>query len=442
MNRLKNIHNQRTCYIIGKGASLDRIASSCILTRIKAEGSCPVIALNETITKIEKLELDNPVYSLQQDGLEQCMRLPKKATLLLSHNRSDRYFTDYPHRFIYDQVKDFHMPDKLFTACTAMEFAKLMGCSEIVFIAFDAVTDSDKGYPTCLGELYRNSMNDGDRFKRFGEQLKLKVGEMGIPASFYSINQEKFFPINIGNFTVMTCTGDRPLAFSLCRRFLMRQTVFPRRWIVVDDGTKPLSWGQYCGAHYIRRIPKASDPSHTLPVNILAGMPYVATDKLVFFEDDDWYRNDFLEKIGEALSSNEIVGQANSIYYRIMRREYRILSNTNHAGLWSTGIGKSMQASLKNACVKRSMHERRPFLVDRVLWRKAQNAKIGFLYRDPYTVGIKEMPGRRGKTMGWGSEEKGFIADERMDFLANIIGDDVNDYVAIAEGRKQLWQTE
>ena len=44
--------------------------------------------------------------------------------------------------------------------------------------------------------------------------------------------------------------------------------------------------------------------------------------------------------------------------------------------------------------------------------------------------------------MGWGTTEEKFISDERMDFLANIVGEDVSLYVAVAEGRRQPWQIE
>ena len=40
--------------------------------------------------------------------------------------------------------------------------------------------------------------------------------------------------------TVITPTGDRPLAFSLCRKWIFNQTIKPDQHIIVDDGKIPM----------------------------------------------------------------------------------------------------------------------------------------------------------------------------------------------------------
>ena len=58
--------------------------------------------------------------------------------------------------------------------------------------------------------------------------------------------------------TLITPTGDRPLAFALCQNWMRKQTVLPFQWVVVDDGKIPMK--PYVPMEYVRRKPHPNDP--------------------------------------------------------------------------------------------------------------------------------------------------------------------------------------
>jgi len=262
-------HCGEVCYIVGKGPSVNSF---------RDYGPGPIIALNESIQRLEALNLSNPLYSLQQDGKPQCMVRPERATLLLSE-QSQNYFKDYTPRIVYSQTKDLKIQDKIISAVSAIEFARAFGCKSIVFIAFDAVTGKNSDYYD--NSLYMDPANSLVRFQRFGNIIKLAL--RGMPARLGE-------RIHSAPFTAITLTGDRHLPFRLCYRWMLRQTILPSQWIVIDDGQSPLRWSEYAGSDYHRREPRHSDPDHTIKLNMLEALKHIKYDNVLIFEDDDCMR--------------------------------------------------------------------------------------------------------------------------------------------------------
>jgi glycosyltransferase involved in cell wall biosynthesis len=90
------------------------------------------------------------------------------------------------------------------------------------------------------------------------------------------------------NITCVTCTGDRPLAFSLCRKWMRAQTINPSQWVVVDDGEHPISDVKSDNIDYIRREPKGDDPKHTMILNLKEAFKMVQGNSVFFIEDDEY----------------------------------------------------------------------------------------------------------------------------------------------------------
>lgn len=61
--------------------------------------------------------------------------------------------------------------------------------------------------------------------------------------------------MNGDDLTVLTLTGDREGPLRLCGRYMARQTLKPRHWLVVDDGVVPVNPESVPGATIIRREP-------------------------------------------------------------------------------------------------------------------------------------------------------------------------------------------
>jgi hypothetical protein len=145
---LKDKHKGKTCYIVGTGPSISNINKETF------DSGCPIITLNDVIEKVEVLDLANPVYAMQKDGggylSNKCTDTqaaffprPQKATLLVHAKESIFLHDDYSPRIIFDNETDFNLPWNAFSAIIAINIAKLMGCSDIIFIGFDAITNGN-----------------------------------------------------------------------------------------------------------------------------------------------------------------------------------------------------------------------------------------------------------------------------------------------------------
>src|ERR1035441_2250038 len=90
--------------------------------------------------------------------------------------------------------------------------------------------------------------------------------------------------------TLITATGNRPKCLQLCQSFIARQTwKGPIQWIVVDDGDDPLEI-KFPGVllTHIFPEPEWKPGQNTLARNLLAAIPEVFYDNVLFIEDDDW----------------------------------------------------------------------------------------------------------------------------------------------------------
>ena len=145
---LKATHLGQTAWIVGKGPSLVRLSREHI-------GEGPVIAINEAIVAVETLELANTVYSMQKDADEYdvsstpnvalSLFIPiKSATLLVHLHESPNRLKEYSPRYVFDNVKDFGLEWWECSGLVAIAVARLMGCSNMVYLCFDACMSGDR----------------------------------------------------------------------------------------------------------------------------------------------------------------------------------------------------------------------------------------------------------------------------------------------------------
>lgn len=206
-----------------------------------------------------------------------------------------------------------------------------------------------------------------------------------------------------GGITVITPTGDRPLAFALCQQWMAHQTRKPDQWIVVDDGKVPLMPAY--GMTYVRREPRPDDPQHTLALNMQAALSHIKGDKILICEDDEYYAPGYIEEMARRLDQAEVVGICRAKYYHLPTGGYVQIGNTGHASLAETGFRKSFLPVVAE-CTKRGIV---PHYLDEQIWRivnesKRTGRKIpSHLFVDdttPLYVGIKGLPGRAGIGQG------------------------------------------
>lgn len=117
----------------------------------------------------------------------------------------------------------------------------------------------------------------------------------------------------IPEVTILTVTRDRHELFAMHERMLKQQTFRKFKWIVVDDGQKPVVPELPCT--YVRREPDKSK-KFTHKENLLAGLEKWREGILVFMEDDDFYPPEYLaETVKLAQSCTGLFGWKDPYYY-------------------------------------------------------------------------------------------------------------------------------
>lgn len=226
---------------------------------------------------------------------------------------------------------------------------------------------------------------------------------------------------------LLTMTGARPLAFSLCVRWMERQTYLgPVTWIIVDDGPEeivpPSIRGWSVGV--VRPTPRWSPGENTQARNILAGLEVASTSSPLFvIEDDDWYSPDYLRAATDWAREAPLVGEGRARYYNVASRRGMEHLNRDHASLCSTGMDGSMIPAFRDAV------NRRGRFIDIDLWARAKHKKV--FTGTHHCVGIKGLPGRPGIGMGHAPEFRG-KSDPDGALLRSWIGNDAEVYLGQA----------
>lgn len=208
--------------------------------------------------------------------------------------------------------------------------------------------------------------------------------------------------------TCLTMTGDRPLAFSLSKRWMEQQTVKPTQWIIIDDGVVPENKPDLDFVDYIRREPKSSDPKQTMILNLQEAVKHIDGGKILIIEDDEYYSPWYIEEMSSRLDQHELVGIGRSKYYYLPAFTYYSHPNMGHASLAQTGFTKSFLPDVIDVL------DGDPFLDTRI-WNIVNPGKInmketgrsivvsgdgrGLIFDDrakSLYVGMKGLPGRAG----------------------------------------------
>lgn len=214
--------------------------------------------------------------------------------------------------------------------------------------------------------------------------------------------------------TLVTPTGDRPVAFGLCERWMRAQTYDRHyQWIVVDDGS--VGTRVMCGQDYLRRAP-ARGPGHTLTAQLRAAIPRIRGRKVLIIEDDEWYGPDYLARMVAALEDRPLVGAGFARYYWPRVARFREFPEHAHASLCRTGLRRELLDALAESCRTADPS------VDLRLWSLIAGHRLECAR--PLAVGMKGMPGRRS---GGGDPAHG-QADGDLAVLRQWIGDDVAHY--------------
>jgi hypothetical protein len=208
------------------------------------------------------------------------------------------------------------------------------------------------------------------------------------------------------------------------------------QWIIVDDGqlarqaaANVFTWERSSQTEVVQLLPLPSwEPGqNTLVRNLLAALPVIAFDKILFFEDDDWYSPRYIETMLGQLQHADIVGEAPARYYHVPSRRYWKLSNSVHASLCQTGIRSDLLPIFENV-----LHERKQEFIDVRLWQECRQASQ-VLTPTELSVGIKGLPGRPGIGIGHRPDRspKNWKADPKLTVFRDWLGTDADLYKSL-----------
>jgi hypothetical protein len=183
LTKNKNLYKGQTCFIIGKGPSLDE------LTEADFYNTGPVIGLNEAFNKLQTFNLQNPVYGTQLDAWMKDACYPKKGTLFTSP-RAQIFYPDCSNAICVPPSTVGQRPTPGSFAY-AIAIARIWGCYPLILYCFDAAMDKNCGYAKCVGYEPTN-MGNPERF--LGHRDAILKHATGIPLEFRWPIQGSNFP--------------------------------------------------------------------------------------------------------------------------------------------------------------------------------------------------------------------------------------------------------
>lgn len=237
--------------------------------------------------------------------------------------------------------------------------------------------------------------------------------------------------------TVITCTGERPEAFALCKRWMQAQTYpGPVQWVIVDDG-RFASDVEFVKSNWsveiIQPEMKWEPGMITQGRNMRLALEHATGDLLFCIEDDDHYSPVYLELMLDLYRSScsiydkqfQLFGCANARYYNVLHRKYAHMQNELHASLCETLWTREQNGLLRDACLSGEQ------FIDIVFWRMAREQQIpGMTVRHAdASVGIKGLPGRAGIGVGHRLDPRvQWKSDMTFEVLREWIGTDAMHY--------------
>lgn len=144
LEELKSLFKDQSCYIVGKGPSLDKLR----LKHFK-DSTAPIIGLNEAVRVVEKLNPPNPLFGLQQDAKLQDTCYPEKASFFASVKTAS-WYAGRERVYIYDP-RHYSLGFSELSVGAAIKIAQSLGAIHFTLISFDASVNGRLEYAKVIG---------------------------------------------------------------------------------------------------------------------------------------------------------------------------------------------------------------------------------------------------------------------------------------------------
>lgn len=238
------------------------------------------------------------------------------------------------------------------------------------------------------------------------------------------------------DITIITCTGGRPQAFELCKKYMRGQDFQGSvEWVIIDDSSKPMEPFTLAGKPDWKVIVYPGprlwvEGLNTQRFNMEEALHHVVGNHVFVIEDDDFYSSRYLSTLSQHLNYVDAVGLANSRYYGLHVPGFKLLNNYAHASLANTAFDKKLLPLMQKAVNSGDLY------FDIVFWRECRDlgVTLSLLANTKLSVGIKGMPGKSGIT---GSHrDKDYYVDYSSAKLREWVGLEANNYLPYLKERR------
>jgi hypothetical protein len=213
---------------------------------------------------------------------------------------------------------------------------------------------------------------------------------------------------------ILTPTTRRPVGLDRCRYYVERCRKY------VEENT---DWTLTGFEHVVAEGDDGPEqPAQNLSRNLMNALSGAAPYEFhVVFEDDDWYREDYLARMLELRLSPScgFYGFGDSTYYFLPDRSRRHLWNTEHASLCNTAWDRDSAEKIVKRCCNYAYNRKSAF-IDKMLWQEARGKGV-LEMTDVPSIGMKGLPGQAGIGIGhrprgaeWRADADGAWLRERM----------------------------
>jgi hypothetical protein len=230
---------------------------------------------------------------------------------------------------------------------------------------------------------------------------------------------------------LITPTGGRPSQFSLCSMFMRRQTYMGKVvWIIVDDCLPITTDAVQANFRENWSIIKVyPSPPWNQNLNTQARNLSVALNTLLInykreeieaifiIEDDDYYKNIYLENMILRLNGFLAAGEIQTLYYNVVYRQFCVNTNVGHSSLFQTVFKVETIPVLEMAFSDK--------FIDMKFWNLVQNKNL--FKAGNLSIGMKGLPGRYGIGIGH-RRFNGWPYDLYLKYLTEWIGEDAKLY--------------
>jgi hypothetical protein len=241
---------------------------------------------------------------------------------------------------------------------------------------------------------------------------------------------------------LITATGGRSIQFNLCSIFMKRQNYTGEvAWIIVDDClpiTTNFVQTDFRENWTILKtypVPSWSPGQNTQARNLSVGLNLLLKtfkleeiEAIFIIEDDDYYKNIYLESMISRLNGFIAAGEIQTLYYNVAYRQFCGNTNVGHSSLFQTALKIEAIPILEQAFTDK--------FIDMKFWTLIQNKN---LFKDGnLSIGIKGLPGRFGIGIGH-RKFAGWPYDTQLQTLTEWIGADAQLYAGFYQNTRPLF---